>query len=348
MSAAYNTDGDDYLQFPQANNLSLVESPYAIITLDWDSIDLDEGCYCLCVKDGGLIGFEYIQNGGFDSEDNWTIVNTGLDGWEITGGQAVHNSEGAGSYDGMYQTLNTFLTPGLNYILSFDVIDATSWQVFYQINSASYAGDTPVNGSGNTSVSVTIAGGILGEPVERITLTVSNVNDSILDNVSLVVDPDSLPCTTSNCISLKESWDTWASTRKMCNILVTGSNDNSAFGFASDYDFSGRIFGVIRNGSYPDIENTEYKDLTGLKSIQYNDNEKFKELQVYQVPSGVHDWLRLALRCQDLTLTINGTEKSFIKKPGDYTPNWRKSSPEAPVIVEIQEVQQVSSMARNV
>lgn len=322
---------------------------YAIITLDWDGMDLDtDQCYCMCIKDKGLLGYEYIRNGNFDSTDFWDIVNTGLDGWAITGGQAVHTSEIPGGNDTLTQTLQQTLDPEVCYVITFDVIDAGSWgiNVFFGTQAA------VLSGSGNSTQTIEFS----GETVTTITFSVGATNDSIIDNVSIKPNPDAVdrdgnscfPCIISNCISLKESWDTWASTRKMCNILVTGSNDNSAFGFASDYDFSGRIFGVIRNGSYPDIENTEYKDLTGLKSIQYNDNEKFKELQVYQVPSGVHDWLRLALRCQDLTLTINGTEKSFIKKPGDYTPNWRKSSPEAPVIVEIQEVQQVSSMARNV
>ena len=324
-----------------------IYNPYAIITLDWDSMDLDtDRCYCMCIKDKGLLGYEYIKNGTFASTAFWTILNTGLDGWAITGGQAVHTPEIPGSTDAMIATLVEDLDPDLTYTLTFDVIDATSWQINYQINSASYAGDTPINGSGNTTVSVNFSGGILGEPVILFQLFVGATNDSIIDNVSLKVSD--VPCVTSNCISLKESWDTKCAVQKMCNILVKGTNTYSAFGFASNYDFKGRVFGILRNASYPDVENVEYKDLTGLKSLQYNDNEKIIELQVYAVPQPVHDWLRLALRCETLTLAINSVEKTFIKKGGDYSPNYRKTNPDASVIVEIQEVQQVSAMSRNV
>ena len=77
------------------------------------------------------------------------------------------------------------------------------------------------------------------------------------------------------------------------------------------------------------------------------DREKIKELQVFQVPQYVHDWLELALSSQTVTLTINGVSKNFIKVQGDYTPNWRKRSVDAPVIVEIQETQQLPYNARN-
>ena len=57
----------------------------------------------------------------------------------------------------------------------------------------------------------------------------------------------------------------------------------------------------------------QHKDLSGLLSLQYNDNEKIKELQIYEVSEITHDWLRLALRCKTLTLEISGVSRSFVK-----------------------------------
>lgn len=318
---------------------------YATVTLNWTEIGLDDGCYCICFKDAGLIGYEFIENGTFDSSDNWIINNTGS-GWTITAGVARHTGFAPAGDDDLDQTLVVPLSPTQEYELTFDTISAGSWSVRVLLTSATFAISQDFAGTGNASNSHVFSG-ISGEQIIGITFrSVGGGNTFDIDNVS--IKAHDVACETSNCISLRESWDTFATTRKMCNILVTGTNANKAFGFSAGYSFKGRIFGVIRNASYPDIDNTEYKDFTGLKSLQYNDNEKISELSVYEVPEGVHDWLRLALRSQTLTLEIAGQSRNFIKKAGDYTPNNRKSSPNSPVIVEIQEVQQVPATARNV
>lgn len=333
------------LQFPSANNIA--QQGYASVTLNWTEIDLPDGCYCICFKDAGLLGYEFIENGTFGSSANWDIVNTGATGWSITAGVARHSNIAPPGADTISQTLVTPLDADMCYNLELDIIAAGSWDLTIKYDTAT---ETNVAigaylGSGNALNSV------IALPANKAITVIHFISETYqydLDNISIQADPECVLCETTNCISLREEWDTFATTRKMCNILVTGTNANKAFGFSAGYSFTGRIFGVIRNASYPDIDNTEYKDFTGLKSLQYNDNEKVSELQIAEVPQGVHDWFRLALRSQTLTFEIAGETKTFIKKAGDYTPNWRKSSPNAPVIVEIQEVQQVASNARNV
>ena len=162
-----------------------------------------------------------------------------------------------------------------------------------------------------------------------------------MDNVSITEgDTPCEVCVQTDCFSLR-SWDAYCEARRMCNIKITWYNDR-AWGFPDRYSFIGRFFGKLRNAKYRDVENVDYKDLSGLLSLQYNDNEKIKELQIYEVPERTHDWLRLALRCKTLTLEINGVSRSFVKVGGDYTPNWRKTSTLAPVIIELKETSQVA------
>lgn len=355
----YSADDDTDITFYETTTIATYgafenrTSGYAILTLDWDGMGLDvDTCYCLCVFDAGLIDQNLIQNGTFASSADWTITNSGAAGWSIAAGVASFDPAGAAGNDTMAQSLLAPLEGTLDYFLDFDIIAAGAWSITLRFGTAEGdLSDAIISGSGNSSQHISISGGFGASNHEITTFTfVANTSSGTfdIDNVVIEVDPDSLPCNESNCVSIKESWTTYCTRRKMCNILVTGTNTNDAFGFAGAFDFKGRIFGMIRNASYPDIENVEYKDLTGLKSLQYNDNEKIQELQVFAVPDGVHDWLRLALRCETLTLTINSTAKTFIKKGGDYTPNHVKTTPDSPVIVEIQEVQQVSRMGKNV
>lgn len=324
---------------------------YAIITLDWASYNLANGCYCLCLKDYGLIGYERIKNGNFHYDDFWTIANSGTEGWDITGGKAVHTIGGGAGDDIMSQTI-TALDSSLCYIfeLTIDSVSGTGGCNLSVLYDSATETDVEIMSLTNYDVfpaTFQIPFADSAATTIKIVSTAAGLRNISIDGVSIRLDSDCLECSeTTECISLN-SWDNFCTSRGMCNILVTGVNANSAFGFPEGYEFKGRIFGNIRNASGKEIQMEAYKDFSGLKTLQYIDREKIKELQVFQVPQYVHDWLELALSSQTLTLTINGVSKEFIKVVGDYTPNWRKRSPDAPVIVEIQETQQLPFNARN-
>lgn len=326
-------------------------SSYAIITLNWTTLNLGEGCFCICVKDAGLLGYELIKNGFFGSSDAWTIVNTGAKGWVIGGGVATHEVTGTAGDDILEQELTTPLSADLCYSLTFDVdsvagVGSTNLDVIYLLDGSPVSSDTLILSSFPYEASLTI-----DFAVDTIQFVASEagLRDISVDNISIFLKEECLPCEeNSNCISVRTDWDAFCTTRKMCNIKVEATNANSAFGFSAGYDFSGRIFGQIRNGVGRDVETVSYRDLTGLNALQYAERTKVKELQVFEVPQGVHDWLELALCSQTVNLTINGVTKSFEKVAGDYAPNWRKTSTNAPVIVEIFETQQVPPNAKNV
>lgn len=329
-------DGSEYIQYLQG---------FASVVLNWTEINLSDGCYCICFKDAALLGYEFIENGTFASSANWVIANTGATGWSITAGVARHSNIAPPGDDVLSQTLVSTLDSATHYILSFDIIAAGQSDLTITYDTALTTGVAllAILGSGNYTQTKAFTGAAM-----TAIHFASSTHAFDMDNVSIIADPEYVLCETSNCISLRESWDAIATNRRMCNILVTGTNANKAFGFSAGYSFTGRIFGQIRNGSGRDVDTTIYKDLTGLNSLQYADRNKVKELQVFQVPQGVHDWLELALCSQTVTMEINGVIKTFVKLAGDYTPNWRKTSADAPVIVEIMEAQGLPANARNV
>lgn len=319
---------------------------YAILTLNWSDYSLSDGCYCLCLKDGGYLGYEMIQNGSFGTSDFWGITNSGADGWAITSGQARHTVGGSAGDDILEQELATPLDGDLCYNLTFDVdsvsgTGSATLDIVYLVDGSPVSGDTILLSSFPTSIDREIDFAV---DTIQFLATAGGLRNISIDNVSILLNEECLECEiTTSCVSLKNTW-----ANSMSNILITGENETAAFGFPAGYTFSGRVFGRLRNASYPDVENVIYKNLNGLKSQQYNENEKVKELQIYEVPERAHDWIRLALRSQSVTLNIDGTDILVEKVGGDYTPLWRKTSDLAPVIVEIEEVQQVPANAKNV
>lgn len=357
----YSQTDDSDVEYFETGTITLTnQSPtptegqtgYCIVTFDWGSYDLPDGCYCVCLKDTGLIGLNLIQNGMFVNSDDWIITNTGTEGWTITSGYAQHEPNGTSGNDVLTQTLDTPLSADLCYLLTLDYafisgVGTPTLSIYYDTADLT---DQLLQ-----SDVLVISPSIVTALIENIPITKIKfvANETTLrtfkiDNIFLSVSEDCLACElTTDCISLRD-WDNYATSRRMSNILLTGTNTTEAFGFPAGYSFSGRIFGKVRNSKYNDVENVEYKDIDGLVSLQYNENEEVEELQIKEVPKRAHDWIRLALRSQTVTLELEGITKTIVKQGGDYTPLWRKTSDLAPVIVEIKDVQQTPANARNI
>lgn len=316
---------------------------HAILNLDLTTLD---GCYKLCLKDPALDDAEYIRNGDFESSNYWTISNEGL-GWAIALGQAVHTVGGGVGNDELSQEIN--LDENLCYELSFTVgsgsgTGSADISVYYDTETEN---NVLLGTETISSFPTTVTMNIENKGVTNIIFAcgAGGLRNITLDDVSITYDSCE-ECIETDCFSVSD-WDAYAEARRMCNIKITGTNDNDAFGFPENYAFVGRVLGKIRNSRYPNVENTEYRDLAGNLSLQFNEHDKVQELQIYEVPERAHDWIRLALRCQNLTLSINGVDKSFVMS-GDYTPNHRRTSTLSPVIVEIRETPQKKPNMRNV
>lgn len=315
---------------------------YAQLSIDWASLGLPEGCYCFCIKDYGYHGFNYIRNSHFDTTDFWTISNGGLNGWAITGGQAVHTAELVGGNDTLSQTLLTPTDPDLCYILSWDVIDAGSWSFTIKADTAEFGVGYEIgiySGSGNTTQTAEIT----GLTITKLIFQVGQTNDSTIDNVSLVVDyANESPCVPCECVFSKFAYkhshdDTFPG---LCNMLLKGTNTGNAFGIDYDtlsYEMTMRVFGRIRNGQYSFPDEEIYWKSNGEGQFVNARRIKSQELQIHQRHEPIFDVISLIAIHQNFTITVDGVETTYVKKPGDMTPLWRKSSEQAFLVFDIQE-----------
>lgn len=306
------------------------------ISINWENIGLDEGCYKICIIDSGLLGFEFLRNGDFEDSWKWVIANTGSLGWAITGGEALHTGEAPGSDDSIAQTI-TALDPTLNYTLRVepDLATLPDDDLLIYIDSvetgADYLLHTIVQ---NTTTPVEVD--FTGYSVTKIKFVMHEGGDGSFDNVTLKVDSD-LDCTCETmCISYRNE-HTFTSG---CNVLLTAYNDNSAMG----YDFTSftfkhylRVPAMLRNGKYDFLDEEYYKKSNGEKVLVSSGFEKYKELQIYQMPEALHDIVGLMLMHQHFTITIDGEEVEFVKRPGGLTPAWVKQTGDAPFIAEVTE-----------
>lgn len=306
------------------------------VSINWENIGLDEGCYKICFIDSGLLGFDFLRNGDFDDSWKWVIENSASLGWVITGGEAVHTGEASGDDDYISQTI-TALDPTLDYTLRIepDLNILPDDDLLIYIDSSETGADyllyTIVQGT-TTPVEIDFT----GYSVTKIKIGMFQGGDGSFDNVTLKVDSE-LEC---SCESMCISYRNAHTFTDGCNVLLTAYNDNSAIGYDfENFDFKHylRVPANLRNGKYEFIDEEYYKKSNGEKLLVSSGYEKYKELQIYQIPEALHDIISLMLMHQHFTITIDGEEVEFVKRPGGLTPNWVKQTADAPFIVEVTE-----------
>jgi hypothetical protein len=313
---------------------------YGMLTFDWDSGDFDRlpnpGCFCLCVKDYALSFYDFVANGdfdvnSFDQATYWDITNSLSAGWGYSAGFMGHVSEVGAGVDELSQTLLAPLDSTLCYTLSIGYDSDNGFSIDVKYDTATLTGQTLASltkalGAGTETIDITNIG------ITRIYFEVDNDEQLRISDISILLDADCWDCACqSTCISLSSDH---ANTRLSmgCLFELTATNTNNAFGFNfEDFTFTPgmRLFGKLRNGSYQD--DTEYYTKSdGEKILVYADIEKVEELQIAEVPEGIHDWLHAAMLLD--SFMIDGVEYVRV---GEYAPNWRKSSAKAPVIVQV-------------
>ena len=310
--------------------------PYVQVLIDWAILELAEDCYCVCVKDVGLIGFDYLLNGKFDSNDFWSITNTGLQGFAIASNQMVHTSEIPGGSDTFEQTLNVALSGEENHVLSFDVIDATTWSVSIYYDTALLTNELlgTLSGSGNSTETIAIN----EIAATKIRFSVGATNDTVFDNITLKREEVTIACSCVSVLPVSYKDSHLNTSPENCNMLLTAWNDNDAYGFYSEfgYKFTLRVFGRVRVPKY-EFQNEELLAPTNgnfeLASVKI---VKSKELQIQPIHETLHDVLSLVLGCQNIEITINDSQPiAIVKKSGNYTPVSYRNYDDYGAIVEI-------------
>lgn len=338
-----------FVYYDSADNsqtgISLVEQEYGTDIDTWGQIDIDwasivgdvpvNACYCVCIYDYGLLNYNWIDYGRFSGNvysntthlKGWTITNVNSAGFALSGSSVLHTAEVGASQDTLLQILTTALDSTKDYTITADIgYTGAGFDLYVRANPGAVTLDT-INITADETISV---------PVTGLALTQLYFNSDenhtwSIDNISITLDE--VPCTTSNCLTLRE--DVSNLHLDSCDYLVTGTCDTNAFGFNFEdltFTLQLRVFGKIRNARYANEEET-YRYDTGVSSLIYANTRKIKEFQVREIPEAVHDTLRIIL----LTDTLQIDAVDYIKVEGEYAPNWRKSSVKAPVIVEIAE-----------
>lgn len=321
-------------------NQTVNDEGMAQIDIVWADLGISEGCYCICYNDIGLLGFEYVKNGTFATADFWDITNTGATGWSIAAGVAQHVAIAPPGDDLITQDLGDGLNPGICYDFTFDTIAAGAWSVEMVFQSFGYGGSHVFSGTGNQSNSYILQGGFFDEPVISFYFNaVGGLGAYSIDNVSIKPSDTCVDCAcVTMCISLKESHDN--TIPDTCNMLLQATNANDALGYNFTYftlTHKMRVFGKLRNAGY-DFTNEEfYKKSNGDRILVSSGYEKFKELQIFQMPEAMHDMLSLMIIHQTFTITIDGVEREFVKRPGSLSPIWDKRTGDAPVTIELAE-----------
>lgn len=315
---------------------SFEPTAYGLITIDWEAIGLDEDCYCVCVKDKGDIDFNRIKNGDFHSTEFWDITNFDSSGWSIGSGVATHSILGAAGDDILAQTLAEVLERDSCYSLTFTATPSgSSTLIIYGEQSPLPDVEIYSSGAFASAINPTITFG--GASITK--LKFIGTGYFTIDNITLRGVESCFDCEyQSMCISYKNSHD--STFHGLSNMLLKGTQDNDGLGFNfSDFDFTNsvRVFGNLRNSTYDFPEEEYYKDSVGVNRIVYTGFQKYKQLQIRQVSEALHDIIALISVHGTFSITIDGEERQFIKRQGSISPQWRKTSGDAPVIIEVAE-----------
>lgn len=310
---------------------------YGVLRLAWaDYVDLPAtGCFCLCVKDYAASLYNYVTNGAFtitsfNQAPYWDLTNSGSAGFAVSSNELVHSSEAAAGTDEASQTLQEALDATLCYNLTFDYNSDAGYTFLVKYDTdidtdVTLATVTHGSGAGSETIAIT------NIAITRLYFVADDDEQFKLDNIAITLDPDCWACSCqSTCISIAPD----QSNRIVngCLFEITATNDNNAFGFNyEDFTFTQRmlLFGKLRNATYQD-DTEYYTKSSGEKVLVYAEIEKVQELQIMEVPEGIHDWLHMAMLHD--TFMIDGVEYVRV---GEYAPNWRKSSQKAPVIVQV-------------
>lgn len=119
-----------------------------------------------------------------------------------------------------------------------------------------------------------------------------------------------------------------------CTILLEWYNDEPYGPFyydgTEDIKHSLRVRGKFRNPTFTGEKET-FKDTAGTRKIIYAEKEQQKQLILEEVPAYIHEAIAAALDHDHFL--VDGVE--YVNKEPEYSPNWRKSSHLAPVIIEL-------------
>lgn len=333
---------------------------YATVTVDWGALDLDDGCYYICVCNSGDVFFgENLftlgDNGTFEEDDT-----TGISSEATTPARTT-----AQAYAGIYSYGMVLGNGTLSMLITTDFTLKRNTQ--YKITARVWADasayvsapetiywDLPAN-TGFTGavrdsytwldidsqdeewieVSMVFTTGTDNVGHFELLWTATGVTGGLgyIDNIVLYEVDAYEQC--SQGFSLKDSHSN--------ALLLKYRNDNPAFNFIypDGFYFYMYIPAALQHPRYPEELKT-FRTTDGIGSVAYADSSKVHVLAVNSIPEYMHDALRIAL----LHSTLYIDDALYVKIPAEYRPLWDRGAYLAPVEVEVQQVDQKTENAK--
>lgn len=228
------------------------------------------------------------------------------------------------------------LERGKCYLLTGTLSDRDSGEsVQVRIGNTSvkdFLGTLVANGDFNISINYTSSSTFY----KSVYLTLfSNISDTIdfeITNLALKLSPDCATEYCSECFDKQECDD--SSSQETLYLEWTNNDDGFGMNYTSvPLVHSLWIKGGLRNADYPYDEDF-FTTSGGTHFPVYVDSVKTVEMWVHDVPTYIHDALRLGVVHDEFT--VNNVPYS--KADGGYSPDWdTPNSLMAPVIVKLRE-----------
>lgn len=324
---------------------------FIYVKVDWAAMGITPGCYkiCICNEDDLVFAenlFTLGDNGTFE-EDSTGISSNATDPARST----------TRAYRGVYSYGMTFTGGAVALLITSDITlkRSTRYRLSARVwaDMSSYSAPTETilwknpastGFSGATRHSYT-ALNIDTQDEEWIEVNVeftTNNSDAVghfeiestavsvtggqvfIDNIILYEVDEYDTC--SQCISLSDT--------HTCTLLLEWYSDEPTHGFyydgTIDIKHILRVRGKLRNANYEGEKET-FRDTDGTRKIVYAEKERVIQLILEDQPAYVHDAIAAALDHDHFL--IDGVE--YVNKQPEYSPNWRKSSHVAPVIIDL-------------
>ena len=312
--------------------------------LPWD---YGNGCYGVYVDNfNGLIG-----RSNFPNAEGWTFDNVS-NGWGFDGNTLVHVPDvGVGTNTATYE-LGFTTDPNCNYViyLNIQAPDEPPLEV-PTIELITASGDivvsTYIDSSGNSYINVwgyEFSAIRFSMPLdESVTINFFNIYNTYYQQIGGYFYPDTNEeltefriapnyCTPNAGVCVQETvceYKLFESTIENTDFTPRMLNNRMVDAQAS---WSEVMFlaASVRHGRYDGEGFEGYRDISGRGGIVFSQRKKVVEVQLRAVPQWVHDWVTWAY------LNIFEIEEiEYVPVDGSYSPNWSRSSADAPAVFEV-------------
>lgn len=317
-----------YTLYHTENSISLTMGN-VVIRSDWADTIGENGCDCyrFWIYDNSNTQLsDVITNGNFTTNTNWENTSPINSDIGITSGVLRFETTSDSNYDGVFQVLPQLIN-GVQYTLSFRILNRVSGGVFFEVGGTSTA-----SYSSNGVYSIDITPSNILSPSIFIRQSTSPTQLDI-DNVSLKVKTDDLTVDgKSECLRVCNQDD--------CYTLIQWRNDNNSFGFFygdSTYYHQMRVLGRLRSQKINDLEFNPFKNSIGQMGFPYYNGQKVEELAISPMPEYMHNALAIGLSHR--TILIDGVPYT---RAGGYIPDGNDDSELTKVVVEVAKKNQTN------